>query len=271
MNASFEYRLQKGEYAQGLKAIALLLALQDSRFRILLLLGLVSALAFVEWRIPGALPWMLLGIVLYCVVQGINGARQYYSGFDPAAAGYEVSFEADGVVQRNDMREHRWSWHSLRRVEQLPDVIVLQFAGWDWLPLPNRLWTRSDERSEFVSHVRGQAPNIVPARKWSVLGHSKLLLVGAVAFGLNVALSARGLLYLFGIDMCDCTVRRSPLGQTISIVIVIGALIAIPFSVIGLERLRAKWPRLSSTVAAALIVPPALLGVGIALRWLRFF
>lgn len=270
MDARFEYRLEKTEHVQGLKAIAVLLAVQDARRRICILLGFFGLLFFIEWRIPGAFFWLGLGIVLYCIAYVLITARQYALSFDPASAGCEVEIRDAGVVQKSQFADHHWPWAALRRVEELRDVVLLQFAGWDWIALPNRLWADASERSQFVAQARRMEPNVAAPRKWPVSGMSALSLMGGVAAGLNAGLLAHGLLYLLGYDMCSCAVRHSTLGFGISIVIVIASLILIPCTIVWLERLRRSWPRLSSTIGIALILPQALIGAWFALWFLRF-
>jgi hypothetical protein len=270
MDARFQYRLEKSEHTQGLRAIAMLLAFEDTRVRVFWLLGLLLALAFIEWRIPGALPWMLLGVGLFCIVQIALGRRQLSVAFDPAAANYDVTFDATGVTNRHETMQQQWAWSGLRRVEELPAVVILQFTGWEWLPLPNHLWSTAEERSEFLKQLRDGAPKILPKRDLRSVGLSPLVIIASIAAGFNFIILGHLLTSLAGYDLCSCAVRRSLAGQAAHLFIALGAIATIILMIGALERLR-KWrPRLSAPIAVALILPPAVLGVWFALWFLRF-
>jgi len=271
MDASFKYKVEKTEHVQGLRAEARLRSIPDARFYVFVVLGLIFTLLFIEWRIPGALLWMFLGISVYCVAHMIIFARQRATAADPAVDGYEVEFRADEVIQRSKIAERHWPIEALRRVEELPDIVFLQFAGSDWLVLPNRLWRTAGERSDYVTHLREMGPNVATPLKWVSIGIPALLIVGGIAAGLDGALLSHGLLYLAGIDLCDCTVRQSGTGRALTAGVALGALLLVPCAMLGLERLRRLRPRLSKSIAAALILPQALIGIWAGLRFLRFF
>ena len=196
MHAHFKYRLTKDEYIVGLTALMDQLGRQDSSRtpRVLEQLTLfVVVFAVLAIFFPEALPGLLIATLLVAVLQGalrgrwVRGATG--QSYDPAVADQDVEFTDVGMIAHSSLRERRWTWAAVRRIHDLKSAIVVEFAGWDMIVLPDRLWTSMEERRAFVEDARVLAVD-APAAESTVKPASfdtrDLLTVGALAAGVDV-------------------------------------------------------------------------------------
>jgi hypothetical protein len=86
--------------------------------------------------------------------------------FEPEAHGRtDVEFSDAGIVETGATRARRWAWDALRRVHLPKGHVILEFAGWDMIVLPDRLWPSADQRSAFVAELQSRqtASDTTPA------------------------------------------------------------------------------------------------------------
>ena len=277
MFASFEYTLSRDEYANGLKVAALTIAAQDRRrawWFVAYLIVVGSAVAIASVLRPGSFDGIVTALAIvaigFCTIQ-TRWARNWREiSFEPDNATRRVIFDAEGVLEQQASAEGRWSWDGVRRVFDQPDAVMVQVSGWHLITLPNRLWSAPDLRAEFIVQVRGRATNLLPDIKSYALrarAGSTFLTIGAVAVGLDVIILRDWLLYLAGVDLCSCAVRRSLAGQLAHVVTFVAAIMAIVVSKLVLERLRNSRPVLAKGSAAlSIFLFSAVLLWGLVLR-----
>jgi hypothetical protein len=72
----------------------------------------------------------------------------------------EAGFDADGVACAG--REHRqeWRWSLVRRLHDLPDLFVMEFAGFEFLVIPKAAFGSQDARREWLEVVSSRAPGV---------------------------------------------------------------------------------------------------------------
>jgi hypothetical protein len=196
MQTQFHYQLTRDEYVVGLGALMNELARQDmSGMRRLLeqLAMCVLVLAVITIAFPDALTGLLVATVLLAVLLGAMQARWLRAAtgqsFDPAVADHEVEISDEGIIASSSLRVRRWSWRSVRRIHDLKQAIVLEFAGWDMLILPNRLWGRSEARGALLDEIRRLATHAAPSdapRPTTTFQTRDLIIIGALAAAVDV-------------------------------------------------------------------------------------
>jgi len=175
--------------------------------------------------------------------------------FDPAIANRSVSFSDKGVVEQTDQSSTQWEWDAVRRIHDAPQAVVIEVTNWYSITLPNRLWASSDNRAAFIEQVRARGTKALPDLPESQVQANPrflLLLIGALALGLNFAILASIPLYFVGIDLCSCA-GRSFARKVAPFVFPILGLTAIVLSLVALKRLDRTRPRLASGIAVAVI------------------
>ncbi len=213
MFASFEYQLSNEEYAKALRVTAVALRAQDRRgiwwcFAYLALL--ISAIAIASTLNPGTLDGIIAAIAIlflgFVFIQAQQVRTWRRLSFDPGNADLKLTFDDRAIVERSQLSESRWEWDAVRLVCDLPEAIVLVMGGWHVIALPSRLWPEASGRSEFISRVRNNAPNLLPdlSPYNSRLASPNRLTIGAVA----AAFVAFALVSMFeGRLLCGCAMR----------------------------------------------------------------
>jgi hypothetical protein len=262
MLASFEYKLSKDDYLRGLQAVTKSIVTQNpSRRRQIweqfALLGLVLIIA--SLLNPDSLDAILLTLVLTlvggCIVQNRLARRWREITFDPARSDIVISMDEHGVETRQADAERRYSWNAVRRVHELPEAVVLEFADWHAVAMPDNLWSGPEERAKFVQRVRSSAPQLLPDLPTAsrLTGRTLLLCLGAVACGLMVMTATEAGISRAGINDCSCVFRHSFPGQLLGVAPFITYFAALPVAWLSLRWLDRRRPRIGAAVAIGLI------------------
>lgn len=67
-----------------------------------------------------------------------------------------ATFEADSVSHVGPEHRQTWNWTLLQRFHELPEVYVLEFAGFDMLAVARRAFTTGDEAEAWARGIRGR-------------------------------------------------------------------------------------------------------------------
>lgn len=262
MRASFEYELSKDDYLRGLQATTRSIA-AENRNRKRQVFEQVAALALIfviaSLLNPGAsqavVVTALLTLVGCCVVQ-LRFARHWREiTFDPARSRIEVNLDEQGLVVLQGAAERRYAWSELRRIHDLQEALVLEFADWHAVSMPNALWANPAERAEFVEHIRSSARQILPdlPKVGALQGLTLLLLLGAVAIGLVAMITLETWVRFAGFNDCSCAFRHSLIGQLLGLLPFVGYFVATALGWLGLRWLSRQWPRFAAAMAALFI------------------
>jgi hypothetical protein len=240
----YRYQLNQSEYVATENSVAVAFAMDDLKKRAILLASGFIAIGVAASLSPSSLPGLLFALLSLCVISHFwrQSARRLKF---PALPEIEVTFDNDGVLERSANSSHSWPWTSLRRIHDLPAVVVIEFVGWDHVAVPNRVWSDADERSKFLDVIRTSAPHLLPdIHKTRVSIGEILLIIGSIAGGLDFGILAKWLLYRRGFDLCF---------QAADLAIFIGILVVIILALVGLGRLQKKRPSVAIAIAVLLI------------------
>jgi hypothetical protein len=263
MNASFEYQLSKDDYLRGLRAVAQSIVAKNTSRRQSFELIAVLALVVVTVSVidPGSLDAILFTLVLTVaagyVIQARFARRWRELTFDPERWKIAISMDEHGVVTRQSDVERRYPGDAVRRIHELPEAVVLEFADWYALPMPDQLWAGPIERSAFVEEVRSSATQLLVnmPRPTAPTGTTLLLyLLGTMAIGFLAMIATETGIKLAGFNNCSCVFRRSFLGQVAAIAPFAAYFAALAPAWLGLRWLRRRWPRIAAAVAIIVIV-----------------
>jgi hypothetical protein len=249
MIAAYRFQLDRSEFLATKKSMAIAVVTDDMKMRgILLACSIIVsglAMALTEPPLWGILVALLLFVAI-CSAWRRNDERLKFA----AVTETEITVDADGVQERSAGGSKTWPWSSLRRIHDLPTMVILEFAGWAHVTMPNRLWSEARERSYFLQQVRSSAgPLLSDIEKPRIKASDIVLLIGSLTAGLDFGMVTKLLLYLRGFDLCSCAVRRSVVGRTADITIFLGVMVVIVLTVVGLSRLQKKRPRMALTIA----------------------
>ena len=189
MDKRFEVELTKPDYIIGLQALTAELAKQDkyANRRILERLAAITILFIV---ITVAQPQASLGILVLIVGYFLiewTMARRWWSSvhgasFDPSIGKQEIQVTDEAITDTSVGRSRRWTWDAVRRVHDRKSAVVIEFAGWDMVILPSRLWPDDEGRSEFIAAVKEKlGAEAVTAMDLPAVMTSDLFRIAAIA------------------------------------------------------------------------------------------
>lgn len=163
---SFDLQLSRNDYATGLAALMGELArLDDVRPKMLFarLAVTVAVVLAVLYFFPESSLALFTAIMLFWLadfsVQSFFGPRITGVSYEPAMhSGMRVTFDDEGVSEHVATRSRRWAWDSVRRVHAPAGYVVIEFAGWDMVILPDSSWSGPEERSAFLAELAERRP-----------------------------------------------------------------------------------------------------------------
>lgn len=262
MRASFKYELSKDDYLRGLLAVTRSIAAENRnrRWQIVEQVAILALILLIAIFLnPGALQpvvvTLLLTLVGGCVIQARFARRWRELTFQPPLYKIDISLDEQGLVIVQAGVERRYPWSALRRVHELPEAVILEFADWHTVSMPNELWADLVERSELVKQIRSSAPQLLAdLPKTGVLqGPTLLLLLGAVAVGLELMIATQAGVRFAFLDDCSCAFRRSLAGQLLGILPFVGYFAGVALGWIGLRSLGRLRPRFAAATAILFI------------------
>ncbi len=257
MHETFEVEITKAEYVVGLETLFAELAKHDrNRSRMIYQqLAVVSVLLIgTGWLFPEAMAGLLFIIIGYALFAGVMGRFWFKSAhgasYDPEVGTQSVEFTDTGITDSSPIRERRWPWQAVRRVHDRQTALVFEFAGWDMLVLPYRLWNSAEERQAFLETIRARITRAVgePIVGTAAPGplQSDLFKLAAIGAFLDVCLIVTFILPPYRGHMAALAQQIGTLGAVLAALLVAAALGYVAY------RLTQKWlPRLNSRSPAA--------------------
>lgn len=264
--AKFEYLLSKEEHARGLQVISIAIALEDKRRTLravqqIALLGVVVAIATAIYPYSFGGVFIALGIIVAggCFMQSLRLRYWYGLSYDPTLADNQVDVGSDGIRNRHGGIEHHWPWEALRRVNDLPEAVVLQSADWQAIILPNRLWSVPADRTTLLRELRERAPDLLPDIGPMMRPKAYLNLVSIGSFA--AALSSMPIVFVLATAFWrplrhfvgHSHLRVNILNATIVTLSLIVTLLVGKAAKFALDKLKAHHPTLASAIGLILI------------------
>jgi hypothetical protein len=125
-------------------------------------LGLASLLIVIfepdQWR-GLAMFWIafLLSQVVVSWYVERTQAAQLGATFDPRRhSDVTAVFESDSVSHLGAEHRQTWEWTLLKRFHELPEVYVLEFAGFEMLVVPRRVFCSGEQADSWARGIRGR-------------------------------------------------------------------------------------------------------------------
>jgi hypothetical protein len=167
------YSLARDEYTTALEAVVGSMSATDMhrdwtrRLRLVpwidfiaLILGPVVIVIVepVAWR-GLAMFWIVLLVakaVIGWFVEGIQAAQLGVAYNPRRHSDVVAAFDAEGASYSGPDHRQSWNWPLLQRFHELPDIYVLEFAGFEMLAVPRRTFASADEADAWASGIRGR-------------------------------------------------------------------------------------------------------------------
>jgi hypothetical protein len=67
-----------------------------------------------------------------------------------------VTFDADSAGHRGPEHTQTWNWPLLQRIHELPEIYVLEFAGFEMLAVPRRAFASGEQAEAWARGIRGR-------------------------------------------------------------------------------------------------------------------
>lgn len=170
------YSVQREEFVAGLEAVVGSIMKTDMHrkwarrleiFPYVLIGLLVACTLFLMYFFPYL--WreisilvivFLLAIVAACLFLGTAQKAQLGGTYDPRRNhDLTVAFERDGAHCIGREHRHAWNWSSLQRFHELPGIYVLEFAGYEMLIVPRRVFPSAREAYDWAARIRDRLPD----------------------------------------------------------------------------------------------------------------
>jgi len=136
MIAAYRFQLDRSEFLATEKSMAVAVAKDDMKMRGTLLACAVVATGIAMALFRSSLPGLLVVLLLFVLISSAWRRSDRQLKF-AAVRETEVTFDTDGAEERGVNGSKLRPWSSLRRIHDLPAIVILEFAGWEHVTLPN--------------------------------------------------------------------------------------------------------------------------------------
>ncbi len=112
----------------------------------------------VAWR-GLAMVWVVLLVSKVAIGWFVEGTQTAQLGvsYDPRLHGDVVAtFDAEGASYAGPEHRQTWRWPLLQRFHELPEIYVLEFAGFEMLAVPRRTFATGEEAEAWARGIRGR-------------------------------------------------------------------------------------------------------------------
>jgi hypothetical protein len=167
------YSLEQEEYVAALQAVTGGIMAADMHQRWLRLIRsytflyytfMAMAAVSVAFWFPQAATGVLVFALLVVAANHVHRHVIDRSEIAPLGATFDSRSHRDVVATFGPERaslagrghEQSWDWTLLQRFHELPDVFVLEFAGFDMLAVPRRAFASADEARRWAADIRGR-------------------------------------------------------------------------------------------------------------------
>jgi hypothetical protein len=262
MRERFEIELTKADYVLGLEALSSELVKRDAgrgnriyeRLVAITLLILATTYFYPESArgiFAVIIGWALLEwLLIYRWTKAAHGVS-----FDPAVYPAAIDINDEGIVETGPQRIRRWQWDAVRKLHIRDAALVFEFAGWDMIVLPNRLWGEPGARDRFADEVRGRlsdrGEDVVSAAPPLMSYGSDILRLGAIGAFIDMFLVVSMLFQAHGTNFAPLVRSLGLLGTMLFYLLVSAAVGYVAYRILraGLPRLHKRSPLAAMIVA----------------------